>query len=360
MARKVTGYIELYWKCPSCSNENMGSHAYCMSCGAPQPKNAGFHQGAKQQLLTDAEKLRRAKAGADIHCGFCGTRNPATGTACAQCGADLKQGSKRSAGKVLGAFSEGAVEPVACANCGTMNAGTRMKCGNCGSALSHAAKPAKAAAPVAAQPMDPKMLWIGGGVLLFLCAIIYFLFLRTNNIVGTVTNTSWQTSVVIEAYGPVHGEDWLEALPAGAWDVSCSLELSSVESQPPASGNYEEVCGTPYTVDTGGGYAEVVQDCEYQVYEDYCSYTIDTWSTVDTVELQGFGLQAEMPSSTILMSNQRFGAEQAIYECIFEANGSSYSYQTDSWQQYQRCVQGSRWNLEVNSLGSVVSISPAN
>jgi hypothetical protein len=123
MARKVKGYVELYWKCPSCGSENLGSHAYCTSCGGPQPRNVDFHQASKQQLITDPERLKRIKAGADIHCGFCGTRNPATATKCSQCGADLKQGARRSTGKVLGAFAEGAVEPVTCANCGTMNAG---------------------------------------------------------------------------------------------------------------------------------------------------------------------------------------------------------------------------------------------
>ncbi len=39
-----------------------------------------------------------ASAGADIHCGFCGTRNPATATICSQCGADLKEGKARQAG----------------------------------------------------------------------------------------------------------------------------------------------------------------------------------------------------------------------------------------------------------------------
>jgi hypothetical protein len=61
-----------------------------------------------------------------------------------------------------------------------------------------------------------------------------------------------------------------------------------------------------------------------------------------------------------LANNQRFGVEQADYECIFEAGGSRYSYHTSSYSEFQRCVEGSRWNLEVNSLGAVVSISPAN
>src|SRR3990172_550916 len=152
MARKVLGYIELYWRCPNCGRENLGSHAYCTSCGSPQPKNVSFHQGGKQELLTDAEKIKKAKAGADIHCGFCGTRNVATATQCSQCGAGLKAGNRRTAGQAVGAFSAGAVQPIKCDNCGTMNAGTRLKCGNCGASLSHGAPPKIEKAPATSQP----------------------------------------------------------------------------------------------------------------------------------------------------------------------------------------------------------------
>lgn len=358
MARKVKGYVELYWKCSSCGNENLGSHAYCTSCGSPQPKNVEFHQGNKQQLLTDAEKIRRAKAGADTHCGFCGTRNPIGAAKCAQCGSDLKEGSQRASGRVVGAFSEGAIEPVQCANCGTMNAGTRLKCGNCGASLSQGTAP-KAVAPGAARPVDRNVLFIAGGVLLLICAALYFLFMRTLAIVGTVTQAQWTRSVVVEAFAPVQLEDWAYELPVDAYNVSCSEEISGVQSEPPSSGRYAEVCGTPYNVDTGGGFAEVVQDCEYQVYEDYCSYTVDAWAPMTTVELDGAGLNAQWPSPA-LTSNQRLGQESASYQCVFAANGNTYTYATESFEQFARCQVGSQWNLEVNSLGAVVSITPAD
>lgn len=355
MARKVKGYIELYWKCPSCANENMGSHAFCTSCGSPQPQNVDFHQSSKQQLLTDAEKLRRAKAGADIHCGFCGTRNPAGAANCAQCGSDLKQGTLRaSAGKVVGAFAQGAEEPVKCANCGTLNAGTRLKCGNCGSPLAHGA-PAKKTTPAAAKPIDRNLLFIGAGVVIALCALVYFLFFQTQQITGVVTAVNWQRSVAIEAYGPVQLEGWRNELPVEAQNVSCTQEVSVVQSEPPATGNYSEVCGTEYSVDQGNGYAEIVQDCEYQVYEDYCSYAMTIWAPVATAQLQGFSLAVEEPAPA-LTSNQRLGDETSSYECIFDADGRSYTYTTSSLQEFKACVIGSTWKLTVNGAGAVTQI----
>lgn len=359
MARKILGYIELYWTCPSCGSENLGSHAYCTSCGSPQPKSIEFHQSGKQQLLADAEKIKRAKTGADIHCGYCGTRNPATASACSQCGADLKAGSKRAAGKVVGAFSEGAIQPIKCANCGTMNAGTRLKCGNCGTSLSHGG-PAKTEKPgIATQPVNRNILIIGGIGLLLLCAAIYFLFLRTSEVSGVVAGVTWRRSVAIEAFGPVQFQDWMDEVPSDAVELSCSERVRSSQSEPPASGRYEEVCGTPYNVDTGGGYAEVVQDCEYRVYDDYCSYYVDAWAPVATAQLEGADLSAVWPVPS-LSSNQRLGEQTADYVCLFDVNGQSYSYRTSSLNEFQRCLTGSAWLLTVNGVGAVVEISPAN
>ena len=359
MARKVKGYIELYWRCPSCSSENLGSHAYCTACGAPQPKSISFHQGSQQELLTDAEKIKKAKAGADIHCGFCGTRNSATAISCSQCGADLKAGSRRTVGQVVGAFSAGAIAPIKCANCGTMNAGTRLKCGSCGISLSHGEPPKTTkVSPTSAQPVDPKVLAIGGAVVLLICAAIYFLFIRTHEITGVVASVNWQRSVAIEAFGPVELQGWSDEVPSDASQVACSERVRSSQSEPPASGRYDEVCGTPYNVDTGGGFAEVVQDCEYQVYDDYCSYTVNAWAPVGTEQLQGFDLNAVWPNP-VLSSDQRLGEQTADYACIFDSSGKTYSYHTSSLDEFQHCIIGSTWSLTVNGAGAVVDISLA-
>jgi hypothetical protein len=365
MARKVKGYVELYWTCPSCGNENAGSHAYCMSCGSPQPRNVDFHQGRVSQLLTDAEKLRRAKAGADIHCGFCGTRNPADAKACSRCQADLSAGAKRGSGKVLGAFkptAEGAVAPLECPNCGAMNAGSRRTCGSCGGSLAPAAakeaKPAAKPSP-AGKPLGSQAFIIGGLVILVLCAIVYFLLLRTSQVEASVVGAEWQRSVVVEQFGPVELEAWIDEVPGDATDLSCREEVRATQDQPPSNANYREVCGTEYVVDTGSGSGEVVQDCVYEVYADYCSYTVEAWAPFDTVELQGVGLSPQWPQPAVGF-DQRLGEQEESYTCLFQAGGDSYSYETSSYAEFQRCVTGSIWLLEINSFGAVSSITPAN
>ena len=71
-------FVELEWVCPNCDGRNKGSKKTCENCGAPQPDNVKFQRAADEKIVTDEKAVAAAKAGADIHCGFCGTRNPAT------------------------------------------------------------------------------------------------------------------------------------------------------------------------------------------------------------------------------------------------------------------------------------------
>ena len=89
MARKKLGHIELQWTCPNCNGINPGPEKTCGNCGAPQPEDVEFEQADRQELITDEEKITKAEAGADIHCPYCGTRNPTGTEVCNNFGGDL-------------------------------------------------------------------------------------------------------------------------------------------------------------------------------------------------------------------------------------------------------------------------------
>jgi hypothetical protein len=119
-----------------------------------------------------------------------------------------------------------------------------------------------------------------------------------------------------------------------------------------------EVCGTPYTVDSGSGFAEVVQDCEYELYADYCTYTLMEWAEADTVELSGNDFSPVWPQPD-LAEEQRLGDErEETYTVIFAADGETYTYTTDDFSTYQQFEISSTWNLEVNTFGAVISVEP--
>lgn len=357
MARKKIGHIELQWTCPNCNSVNPGPEKLCGNCGAPQPENVQFEQAERQELLTDEEKIAQAEAGADIHCPYCGSRNPVEAEICHQCGGDLVEGIKRESGRVVGAYKTGPVALIVCPHCGEENPETNRNCVNCGGSLAKEVTRSEQAAPAATKPKSKVRNWIIIGVvavLILACGIYLFLANRTSPTIGVVDNVGWKRSVPIEALLPVDHKDWENEIPEAGIIKSCSQEVRSVQSEP--APNSVEICGTPYTVDTGGGYAEVVVDCEYEVYDTFCTYTLEEWTIIDTSVLSGSDFSPIWPDP-VLEENQRLGENrEENYTIIFKSGDETYTYSTSDLDLFQETQLGTEWMLNINTFGSLVSI----
>lgn len=359
MARKELGHIELQWTCPNCGGINPGPDKVCNTCGAPQPEDVQFEQPERQELITDKEVETKAEAGADIHCPFCGTRNPAGAKICSQCGGDLVEGRKRETGHVVGAYQTGPAAMVRCPHCNAENPDTAKVCSQCGGSMWRE-EDIETAEP-AAEPSRPKTRTgvpiVAILVLVLLCgalAVFAFFAMRTEEVTGTVEGVSWKRAIPVEAIVPVSYSDWQDQIPMDAEIESCREDIRYVQDEP--APNSVEVCGTPYNVDTGSGYAQVVQDCEYHVYDDYCTFSVEEWRQVDVVVLTGENYAPEWPDR-VLETGQRLGASRdETYVIFFDAGSEDYSYTTSDYNLYQSAQPGTRWGLNVNSFGSVVSI----
>lgn len=353
MAQKEVGFVELEWTCPVCKTRNPGTQKTCSGCGAAQPENVVFENAAGADLLTDDQKIARGKSGPDIHCGFCGARNQAGAKVCSQCGADLTQGKARSSGQVVGAFDPAAAAvEVTCPACGMKNPAAAHTCVRCGAPLG---KPAPAAAP-APQPAPAhggfNMLWIGIAVVVVLViAGFMFLALRTEKKTAVAQAAQWQRTIAVEGLAPVRERDWRDQVPADAANISCQPEVRS-RSQSPQPGA-REVCGTPYTVDTGTGIGKVVQDCEYEILDDLCSYTVMRWRVVNTLVSEGAGFSPVWPAAQ-LANDQRFGERSERYVCVFTVDGKEYRLTLPS-ARYDQCQPGTKWTVDINGLGDLVS-----
>ena len=198
---------------------------------------------------------------------------------------------------------------------------------------------------------------IGGIACLAAIVVLLILLLKTDDIIGTVTDVSWERSIAVEAFQTVTNQAWWDEVPEGAEVISCSQEyrFTSDEIQP----NATEVCGTPYVEDTGTGVGEVVQDCTYEVYDDYCEYEAMEWVVVDTATEAGRNLEPFWPSPG-LTTEQRLGERSEDYSITFEADGSQYTYETTNSELFLQAEPGSTWTLKVNQLDAVQSIEPAN
>ena len=359
--RRTLGYVQNEWTCPNCNTRNKGGVKTCENCGAPQPENVQFELGADQKFVTDQEQVKAAQAGADIHCGFCGTRNPATAETCSQCGADLKEGKAREAGRLMQAPPP-TPKVVTCSRCGTENPGTNTTCSNCGAPLPRTTpppapaqpsiKPATTpggitpAAPLNAKTNNKRNLFIFGAIfacLAMICVGVVLVFLLpAATVQGTVIDVHWQTNVPVEEIQPVHYSNESGNPPSGAYDVSCHDES-------------REVCEQK-TVDKGNGYSEVVEECHTET-EQYCSYTVDQWETIQTYTLEGNDLQPVYESPNY-SSDQRLGNQSETLTVTFSTEKGEKTYSPDTVSEFQQFDVGSQWTVKLNAVGNVISVQP--
>lgn len=336
MARKVLGYIELVWTCDSCGTRNPGAIRSCTACGAPQPIDVKFERvdPATFNFIKDEALIRMAKTGPDKHCPYCGTRNLAEAQICVECGGDLTIGATS---RPVGAVVED--EPDLSQAASTYQTPPTPK-------------------TVERKPLPKWALIVMTLVLLACCVFGAMYFMRmnqTDQLSATVTEAYWQRQVVVEAYQMVRANDWEANIPNNAQTYDCQLRYR-YDSDTPKE-NSEEVCGTPYTIDTGTGVGEVVQDCYYKVYEEYCSYDTMQWVVANTLVDDGYGSNAVWPS-TSLGTDQRFGNLTERYTITFTTSSEEYKYTTTDYALFQQAVPGSDWVIKVNGFGDVTSISP--
>lgn len=338
MARKILGYIELVWTCDSCGTKNPGAIKSCTSCGAPQPLGVRFEQVDPNvfNFIKDEALIRMARSGPDKHCPYCGTRNLADALTCVQCGGDLTVGAtSRPSGDVIEPYPVGG--------------------------SSYDPQPIEEIQPMATRsPMPRGVSIVMILVLLAICAfgiVMLTRMLRTDVVNATVSSTKWERIVVVESYQLITESDWAANIPADATISSCSLEYRYDSDQP--TENSEEICGTPYTIDTGTGVGQVVQDCYYRVYEDYCRYETMGWTVADTLRLSGTDLNPLWPAAN-LTSTERVGEATETYTIWFSAGGREYDLRTSNFNLYQQAYPGSQWELEVNQLGAVTSAKPVD
>jgi len=202
MARKSLGLIPLIWECPFCQTQNPGSIKSCTSCGAPQPDDVEFLRVNEEEFnfIKDEALIRMAKAGPDIHCPYCGTRNPSTAELCSKCGGDLTVGGKaRATGQRIRTVSEAQTAQSAPA----------------ATPAPPVSRPASAAtAPT--KKLSPILILIPIVVIIACLIGAYFLFFKTEEMTATVTGVAWERSIVVEAYRESTESDWWDNIPSDA------------------------------------------------------------------------------------------------------------------------------------------------
>jgi hypothetical protein len=174
--------------------------------------------------------------------------------------------------------------------------------------------------------------------------VIGVLFLiPTKSVQATVVDVSWQTSVPLQEIRAVDYNNERGNPPSGAYDVSCHDESRDVCQQK--------------TIDKGNGYSEVVEECHTET-EQYCSYTVDEWTTIQTYTLDGDDLRPIYESPNV-SSGQRLGDESEQLTVTFSTSeGEQKDYSPGSVSEFQQFAIGSTWTLKMNALGGITSVEP--
>ena len=348
-SRRTLGYIQNEWTCPNCGTRNKGGVKTCENCGAPQPENVQFELPSDQKFVTDEASIKAAQEGPDLHCPFCGTRNPASAKTCSQCGGDLTDAKAREAGRLMQAPPVfGQPKIIKCDNCGTENPGTNTVCSKCGSPLPKtvAPRPAVGTANTLKAPKKTNRLLIGGilAAVAICCVVVGALFFFPSKAVkATVVDVHWQTSVPVQEIRAVDYNNEPGSPPSDAYNVSCRDDSHNVCEQK--------------TVDKGNGYSEVVEECHTES-QQYCSYTMDEWTTIQTYPLEGDNLQPIYDDPSIA-SGQRLGDPSEDLTVTFSTpNGEQETYSPSNVSEFQQFTVGSTWTLKMNAVGGIVSVEP--
>ncbi len=357
--------------CPYCGARNPAGTEICHQCGGDLLGGEAREAGQVLGAFDTPEAMTPPPAGGAPEAGTPDAGTPVAGTPVAGTfvtgkpvpGAQTEDtaapGMPVAAGAAAGsAAASTSVPQTPCPRCGTLNPNLALRCSNCGAPLE--VQTVKPTAPTVAPARAPLPKWLiiaGALVLVAACIFIFSLIQRgqqTNQVRGVVQSVNWERIIPIEALVDVEYQAWRDEVPGGVSLGACreQMRYESAEPQP----NSEEICGTPYTVNQGSGYAEVVQDCVYRVYDDFCSYTRPEWRVVDTARVSGADLNPRWPELSLAQGQRQGEQWQESYTIVFTVDGQQYSYPVSSLEAFDDFQPGSEWNLTVNGFGDLVGV----
>lgn len=341
------------WKCTYCGAVNRGRDVECTACGAAREKDVTFFLEDDAPEVTDEERLRVARGGAEWICETCGASNENSRDTCEQCGAP-RGGSARRAERFI---------PVA-----------------------PPPPPPPPRAPRSRSRLAIPLLAGAGIVVLVVLAALFYAF-RTHESSLVVTDVEWSRSVEVEELRTLTEQGWEDELPKDARVVSKRRELHHTDKVQVGSRAVEESytervqVGTKKvkvgTKDLGNGYFEDVYEDEpiyenqtrtrtvqkpiYEdrpVYKNRVTYQVDRWQKSRVAAAQGRDLTPAWPlldETPKLRSGKR--ESRYVVHLSDPATGKTFTREVGE-SEFSRYEVGSIVRGKINNLGSLVEVIP--
>jgi hypothetical protein len=243
-----------------------------------------------------------------------------------------------------------------------MNPASARVCKNCGAPLAPTAdmpkSPAQPDPAKARSPVGCIGIAIGIAVVAMLALGLFFWWGKSQSktMDAVAVSPHWTTSVTVQGLVPAEYAAWADEVPDDGEVVSCRQEVRDVVDQP--APNAREVCGTPYIIDDGTGYGEVMQECRYEVLDDLCQYRVLEWRVVDTLVREGSSMAVQWPEPES-RGDVREAGREAKYACVLRAGDEEYSYQVENLDALAACQPGSRWQVVIDGFGALTNAEEA-
>lgn len=321
-----------YWDCQHCKHSRIeGPQRQCPQCGRPRDDGVQFYTTDDAPEIDDPSLLQHARAGADWHCPFCDTDNPAGQLSCLSCGGSDPSAKKREQRIIL----DEPASPVS------------------------SPSPQRAAVPGAANSKKSGK----GGLFIILAVLalvglgIWFLFLRTKPLTVTVEKATWIKTLVVERQETRTESKWADELPSGAREVRREMRGRDRKVQ---DGTERVKVGKK---DLGNGlFEDVYEDrpktVTRKVDEPWVTFEIERWVQDQTLkEQREDGSEPPAPSFTAA-PRRRAGARESYVSLELAGDKKHYTYRVDvkdaaSQQRALGYKVGHKVTAMINAVGGV-------
>ena len=378
------------WDCRLCGHKgNRGRFTNCENCEKPRTEDTTFYLPEDAPVVTDEKQLAIARGGADWFCSLCGGAVRKSTTKCPHCSGlsinvidweelqrrirkqllDEDAYNRRMFGEEFPDIIEGVDPPPKPKR---RRSGPQLNFDLSGDA--------------------GKALTMVGLVVVSMTVLfgLWMLFFDTRQVEAHVDGFSWQRSIVIEEERTFIEEDWdvpfdgrmlsssrkiryyedvLDHYETVAHDVCVDVQVGTesyacgTTSRDLGNGYFEtetEYCDRAvYTTECHTEYSEEPVYRQEPVYDTYYRYEIDRWVTDRTERASGADRDPYWPEYWVGI-DEREGHRSESYFVHFaalepdEEDPSPYAVSQSRWQAFRI---GSRYTLEVNRLGGVLSIA---
>ena len=350
------------WRCQHCGEQDIPSSASrCPACGAD--RGLGVETAVAPGQRIEGEVARKLASGDWLYCAYCDVQVPPVDEQgnpvgeCPTCKGPLSEATTMAAEEEVDAADAGQYRKEA----------TRRK----GEPLHRPAPPKK----------KRTALYIALGLVgaALLGVVLYFVLRGPDRL--QVTARAWTCNLEVEKHGPVQDEGWIETVPAGARDRTCSRQIHHHDKVPAGTETYTDrvasgrTCASYGYRKKGGTSVKTCKRWETKyrtvtktrtryrrvpVYRQRCRYTVDRWHTARTLTASGTGEQEPAwPAADGLASRERAGKRSGVFTLELKGEDGARSYTCGTLEEWKRYPKGTAVLAETAIGGKIKSIRPA-